>query len=543
MKSSICAVLGRKIASSNIVIALVTIMGLVDATSRPAIAQTSDAAVATSAADWTQFLRDNMQRWNPFETVLGAKNVGSLQLKWSYDISGLSNGYGLASSPAIANGVVYFGLGDGNVFAVDAETGARLWSYKTGAYVGSSPAVVNGIVYVGSFDGNLYALNATTGEKLWSFPAGSGQGGRSSPAVVNGVVYYDGGITLYALDARTGEKLWSFDDVSGSPAVANGVVYAGANTNTFFALDARTGSKIWSFTVGPEGVRYPPFSYIPPAVADGVVYVPYSNEYLYALDASTGALMWSYTAPGLTGSSPAVAKGLVYIGAEAMYALNAKTGAVVWKFAPGIQIVNAPAVANGIVYFGSRDTNFGYQEPNLYAVDASTGSRLWSVTAASSPTLSPVVVNGVLYSMTQTRVNAFAPGAPADLYLRIEPSSTNVAEGDLLTYAFPVWNQGPGIANNEILNTQVPAGTVFDYVRISGTPGLGTCTTPPYQGTGQIVCHENSSMASNTTWTVRLTVKVTAPAGSTITASAAAMADTPDPNTTNNMATVSVKVQ
>ena len=57
--------------------------------------------------------------------------------------------------------------------------------------------------------------------------------------------------------------------------------------------------------------------------------------------------------------------------------------------------------------------------------------------------------------------------------------------GRPLTYAFPVWNLGPSNANHEVLNTQVPAGTTFDYIRISGTPGLGTCTTPPYQGTGE----------------------------------------------------------
>jgi Domain of unknown function DUF11 len=106
-----------------------------------------------------------------------------------------------------------------------------------------------------------------------------------------------------------------------------------------------------------------------------------------------------------------------------------------------------------------------------------------------------------------------------------------------------VWNLGPDNAIHEVLNTQVPAGTTFDYIRISGTPGLGMCTTPPYQGTGQIVCHENAAMAPNTTWTVRLTVKVTAPAGTVITENAATMADTPDPNHANNTATVSIKVK
>ena len=134
-------------------------------------------------------------------------------------------------------------------------------------------------------------------------------------------------------------------------------------------------------------------------------------------------------------------------------------------------------------------------------------------------------------------------GGGADLLLRIRPTPTTVAQGDLLTYAFPVWNLGPDDALHEVLTTQVPEGTTFDYVRISGTPGLGTCTTPSYQGTGKIVCDENSAMAPNTTWTVRLTVKVTAPSGTVITESATTTEDTTDPNLANNAATVSTTVQ
>ena len=155
------------------------------------------------------------------------------------------------------------------------------------------------------------------------------------------------------------------------------------------------------------------------------------------------------------------------------------------------------------------------------------------------------MTNGNIY-ITGTRGGAshlYSFSVGSDLFLRILPSTTTVHQGDLLTYAFPVWNLGPDIAEHEVLNTQVPAGTTFDYIRISGTPGLGTCTTPPYQGTGQIICHEGDGMAHNTTWTVRLTVKVTAPAGAVITANAAAMSDTPDPNLANNTATLSVKVQ
>ena len=69
----------------------------------------------------------------------------------------------------MVNGVVYIGSDDSNLYALNASTGAKLWSYATGAAVQSSPAVANGVVYFGSDDGNVYALNASTGAKLWSY--------------------------------------------------------------------------------------------------------------------------------------------------------------------------------------------------------------------------------------------------------------------------------------------------------------------------------------------------------------------------------------
>ena len=54
--------------------------------------------------------------------------------------------------------MVYVGSGDGNVYALNASTGAQLWSYPTGTSL-SSPAVANGVVYVGSNDGNIYKFH------------------------------------------------------------------------------------------------------------------------------------------------------------------------------------------------------------------------------------------------------------------------------------------------------------------------------------------------------------------------------------------------
>jgi outer membrane protein assembly factor BamB len=540
MKSSICvtnirAANRKQPASFRMVGLMLTIAPLwlmLAAANTSAYAQTNP-----SPADWTQFLRANMQRWNPYETVLGVGNVGNLQVKWKNPIGTWLNPF--LSSPAVVNGVVYVGSSaDRNVYALNASSGTKLWSFTTGDLVLSSPSVVNGVVYVGSGDDNVYALNASTGAKLWNYTTGGSV--FSSPSVVNGMVYvgsYDNNV--YALNAGTGAKLWSFTTgglVKSSPAVANGVVYVGSFDGNLYALNASTGAKLWSYPTG---------SYVAssPAVANGVAYVGSGDSNLYALNASTGAKLWSYpTGSYVLSNSPAVANGVVFVTgfvSGIMYALNASTGAKLWSYNIGGQSFSAPAVANGVVYIGGGDAN-------LYALNASNGAKLWSYsteTASSSPT----IVDGVVYIYAgdrsgNTNVYAFAP-ATADLFLRINLSTAMVHQGDLLTYAFPVWNLGPDNATHEVLNTEVPAGTTFDYIRISGTPGLGTCTHPPYQGTGQIVCHQNGAMAPNTTWTVRLTVRVTAPAGTVITENAATMGDTVDPNLANNTATVGTTVQ
>ena len=61
----------------------------------------------------------------------------------------------------------------GGLYALNASTGALLWSYNTEGQARSSPAVANGVVYVGSLDNNVYALNASTGALLWKYTTGT----------------------------------------------------------------------------------------------------------------------------------------------------------------------------------------------------------------------------------------------------------------------------------------------------------------------------------------------------------------------------------
>lgn len=76
--------------------------------------------------------------------------------------------------------MVYVGSDDGNLYAINAKTGAMLWANPAGGS-GSSPAVANGVVYVGSVNSNVDALNARTGAQLWGYKT-RGNDVSSSPA-------------------------------------------------------------------------------------------------------------------------------------------------------------------------------------------------------------------------------------------------------------------------------------------------------------------------------------------------------------------------
>ncbi len=103
---------------------------------------------------------------------------------WSYQA-----GEAILSSPAVADGVVYVGVGNGDLIAVDLASGKLRWKYSTKSFVDeSSPAVGAGAVYVGDLDGTVHAVNTRDGKPLWTFKT-MGEI-KSSPVVVNDRVHH-----------------------------------------------------------------------------------------------------------------------------------------------------------------------------------------------------------------------------------------------------------------------------------------------------------------------------------------------------------------
>jgi eukaryotic-like serine/threonine-protein kinase len=316
--------------------------------------------------------------------------------KWTFT----AGGNVLSSTPAVANGLVYVGSEDNNVYALDAATGTVRWTRPAAASVGySSPAVADSTVYIADMNYAVYALDAVTGKVKW-LQGTRGGVGLSSPAVSGGVVYigsadgYNG--TLYALDAATGAVKWSYTTVTTAasagdfsrslPTVVDGTVYVNRSDGTVYALRADTGKLKWTYTPGGGSGGSST-----PAIGGGTVYSRIGQT-VYALNADTGTVKWTNTTVGGLISSPTVVGGTVYIGGDAkgMTALDAATGTVKWAHATG-GAFGVPAVVGDTVYISSQDDQ-------INALDTATGAMRWTYTTGDGEgTSSPTVADGTVY--------------------------------------------------------------------------------------------------------------------------------------------------
>jgi outer membrane protein assembly factor BamB len=269
------------------------------------------------------------------------------------------------SSPAVANGKVFFGSGDGGIYAADAATGVLQWKFSANDVVHASPAVANGTVFVGSWDSTLYALDADTGLLKWSFKAGEDPaihnqvGFQSSPAVADGTVYVGcRDAHVYALDAVTGRKIWDYPTskswVIGTPAVRDGVVYVGtSDSSRFMALDAKNGRLLFNFDAKA-------YMFSSAALAGGMAYVGDHNGRLYAVDVKTGKLAWQFQTEASRIDPLKVLKPDGALNPEAFAPTFGDFEDMyvdMYRFISIGAIVSSPAIDQGVLYVGSMDGN------------------------------------------------------------------------------------------------------------------------------------------------------------------------------------------
>ncbi len=158
----------------------------------------------------------------------------------------------VAASPAVAGGTLFVPGKNGNMYALDPATGRIRWQKAVLAGV-SSPAIHGGTLFVaggsGSFGGPglLTALNATTGATLWTFvPNGVVE---SSVTFADGLLLFSTNVangTVYAVSAATGKEVWSYTPapaqyILGSPVAADGMVFAPSDNGHVYAFAANPG--------------------------------------------------------------------------------------------------------------------------------------------------------------------------------------------------------------------------------------------------------------------------------------------------------------
>ncbi len=194
---------------------------------------------------------------------------------------------------ALASGIAYFALGN-DLWWVDVNSrqGGLCAVKNTGAFV--TPVISEGMIYAASRGGSIHVLDAESCTEVDGVGVFVGEALTVKPAVHDGIVYQPGtrGATAYDPAAAPDDRLlWGPAPVTegtvlaspdkGSPVVAGGLVYFGAQNGYVYALDRKSGELVWEWY---EGV---PIS-AAPTVTDGVVYIATTAGQVIAIGGESG---------------------------------------------------------------------------------------------------------------------------------------------------------------------------------------------------------------------------------------------------------------
>ena len=202
------------------------------------------------------------QRFSPLKQI-NKDTVSELGLAWYKD---MGTNRAQEATPIVVDGIMFLTSSWSKVFAIDAISGETIWSFDPEVpgevarraccdVVNRGVAVYNGKVYFGSLDGRLFALNAETGEKVWEvntlYDTERFYTITGAPRVAKGKVFIGNGgaefgvrgyVTAY--DSETGEQIWRFYTVPGDPSLGF------EDPAMEMAADTWKGSNWWEFGGG-----------------------------------------------------------------------------------------------------------------------------------------------------------------------------------------------------------------------------------------------------------------------------------------------------
>lgn len=305
------------------------------------------------------------------------------------------------------------------------STPREVLRYATQGTVFGGIALAGDLAIFGSHDRGLYAVtygsptppdaDAGSSDPTLRWRRDLGDMVWATPAIGDGVVYAgsdDDQVAAFSLP--TGEQRWRFQtgpcknrkavgpdgarcDVDGITVAGDGTLYVAADG--LYALRPE-GTLKWKYSPGPTHCAGNP------AVGDdGTVYVGCQDHGLYAVG-TDGTLRWTVRAGDDIDASPAIGPdGTIYVGSDdkKLWAIS-PSGLVRFSVITGGPIHSSAAIgADGTVYFGSFDGQ-------LYAISPSGGAK-WSYRAADRIASSPIVDadGAILFGSEDDRLYALEP--------------------------------------------------------------------------------------------------------------------------------------
>jgi outer membrane protein assembly factor BamB len=133
----------------------------------------------------------------------------------------------LIATPALVDGILYFGTSEGLVLAIDWKAGKTLAKFETRQprEIHSAPAVTKDLVIIGTRDKSVYGLDRKTLEPRWTYATRAGNDG--SPVVVGNRAYIGSGDKfVHGINLADGTSGWKYSAgvafSEASPAIAEG---------------------------------------------------------------------------------------------------------------------------------------------------------------------------------------------------------------------------------------------------------------------------------------------------------------------------------
>ena len=205
-----------------------------------------------TSSGWTTYMQGNDRTGFTSDSGFNPTSVKNLHLAWQ--ASDTAPNHGVFPQPVVSNGLVYWGSNDGNERATDTS-GNLVWQTNLGRTsppactdpstfgISSTPTITTdvpvgaatSVLYVGGGNSKLYALNAATGAVLWSYDVGGNPNTFiwDSPLVYGNSVYI--GVSSFGDCPLTQGQLLQLNRVTG------------ALQNTFNLVpNGCTGGGVWS---------------------------------------------------------------------------------------------------------------------------------------------------------------------------------------------------------------------------------------------------------------------------------------------------------